>query len=100
MTNIKTRHNRNNIRHSRDKHTRRNTNAKDLRKDNFYLWANQKWLKEVPKTLPRELKYIRPLDNFKLIQDEMYRNTLTMVREYTRDSKTSDVLSRQMKKTG
>ena len=98
MTNTKTRYNRNNIRHSRDKHTRRrNTNAKDIRKDNFYLWANQKWLKEVPKTLPRELKYIRPLDNFKLIQDEMYRNTLTMVREYTRDSKTSDVISRQMK---
>jgi predicted metalloendopeptidase len=98
MTNTKTRNNRN-IRHSRHKHTRRrNTNAKeDIRKDNFYLWANQKWLNEVPKTLPRELKYIRPLDNFKLIQDEMYRNTLTMVREYTRDSKTSDALSRQMK---
>ena len=92
---MKTRHN---IRRSRrHKHTRRNTNAKDLRNNNFYLWANQKWLNEVPKTLPRELKYIRPLDNFKLIQDEMYRNTLTMVREYTHDSKTSDVLSRQMK---
>jgi predicted metalloendopeptidase len=55
-----------------------------LRANNFYLWANQKWLNEVPKTLPRELKYIRPLDNFKLIQDEMYKNVLTMVREYTR----------------
>ena len=97
-TKTKTRHNRHhNIHSSRHKHTRRNTNIKDLRNDNFYLWANQKWLKEVPKTLPRELKYIRPLDNFKLIQDEMYRNTLKMVREYTRDSKTSDTISRQMK---
>ena len=94
-TNTKTRHNRHrNIRRSRHKHTYRNKNIKDLRNNNFYLWANQKWLKEVPKTLPRELKYIRPLDNFKLIQDEMYRNALTMVREYTRDSST---ISRQMK---
>ena len=78
----------------RHKHTYRKPNDKDLRNNNFYLWANQKWLKEVPKTLPRELKYIRPLDNFKIIQDEMYRNTLTMVREYTSNGST---ISRQMK---
>ena len=65
-----------------------------LRTDNFYLWANQKWMKEVPKTLPKELKYIRPLDNFKLIQDDMYKNVLTMVREYTR---TNTPAARQMK---
>ena len=65
-----------------------------LRVDNFYLWANRKWLNEVPKTLPRELKYIRPLDNFKLIQDEMYKNVLTMVREYTRNKSAA---ARQMK---
>ena len=51
-------------------------------RDNFYLWANHKWISEVPKTLPRELKYIRPLDNFKLIQDEMYKNVLAMYRGY------------------
>jgi predicted metalloendopeptidase len=62
--------------------------------NNFYLWANRKWLNEVPKTLPRELKYIRPLDNFKLIQDEMYHNVLTMVNDYTR-SHTSN--AKQMK---
>ena len=81
----------------RDKHTRRNTKDHDtLRTNNFYLWANQKWMNEVPKTLPRELKYIRPLDNFKLIQDEMYRNVLTMVREYTRDN-SKHPISQQMK---
>jgi len=68
--------------------------ASFLRVNNFYLWANNKWLKEVPKTLPRELKYIRPLDNFKLIQDEMFRNVLTMVREYTR---TNTKIAHQMK---
>jgi len=78
----------------RHKHTYRKPTDKDLRNTNFYLWANQKWLKEVPKTLPRELKYIRPLDNFKIIQDEMYRNTLTMVREYTRNG---SAISHQMK---
>jgi len=92
----KTRHSR--IRRQqphRHKHTRRNTKDPDrLRADNFYLWANQKWMKEVPKTLPRELKYIRPLDNFKLIQDEMYKNVLTMMR----DNSTHDgIISRQMK---
>ena len=65
-----------------------------LRADNFYLWANEKWLREVPKTLPRELKYIRPLDNFKLIQDEMFKNTLTMIRDYTH---TESAVARQMK---
>ena len=81
----------------RDKYTRRNTKDHDtLRANNFYLWANQKWINEVPKTLPRELKYIRPLDNFKLIQDEMYRNVLTMVREYTRDN-SKHIISQQMK---
>jgi len=67
-----------------------------LRADNFYLWANQKWLREVPKTLPRELKYIRPLDNFKLIQDEMFKNTIAMIRDYTR-SNSKTAIARQMK---
>ena len=81
----------------RHKHTRRNPKNHDaLRANNFYLWANQKWMNEVPKTLPRELKYIRPLDNFKLIQDEMYKNVLTMVRDYTHDNRKS-IISQQMK---
>ena len=92
MPHIKTRRRRRRHAHTRT-HTR--THAHDtLRANNFYLWANQKWLKEVPKTLPKELKYIRPLDNFKLIQDEMYKNVLTMVREYTR---TNTAAAHQMK---
>lgn len=83
--------------HRHHQSTQRNKNDKYLRKNNFYLWANQKWINEVPKTLPKELKYIRPLDNFKLIQDEMYRNTLTMIREYTRNSKTNNTVVQQMK---
>ena len=93
MTNTKTRRRRRrrDTTH-RTRHSRKNGDA--LRTDNFYLWANQKWMKEVPKTLPKELKYIRPLDNFKLIQDDMYKNVLTMVREYTR---TNTPAARQMK---
>ena len=100
MTTINTRrrrrHNINPHHHKRThhRHTRSHKNHDALRANNFYLWANEKWLKEVPKTLPRELKYIRPLDNFKLIQDEMYKNVLTMVRDYT-GSKT--FIARQMK---
>ena len=98
MPHIKTRRRRRRHRHTHahaHADTRRHNHAHDtLRANNFYLWANQKWLKEVPKTLPKELKYIRPLDNFKLIQDEMYKNVLTMVREYTR---TNTPAARQMK---
>ena len=90
-----TRHNKTIRRHHRN-HTRksRSHDTNYLRTNNFYLWANEKWLKDVPKTLPRELKYIRPLDNFKLIQDDVYKNVLTMVREYTRSKTTT---ARQMK---
>lgn len=89
-----TRHNK--AIHRVRRHTRksRSRDTNFLRTNNFYLWANQKWLKEVPKTLPRELKYIRPLDNFKLIQDDVYKNVLTMVREYTHSKTTT---ARQMK---
>jgi len=93
-------------RHSRNYHHRHTRNTRShvtqrrrdraLRSNNFYLWANQKWLREVPKTLPRELKYIRPLDNFKLIQDEMFKNTLTMIRDYTR-SHAETAVAQQMK---
>lgn len=90
--NTKTRRRRRRDTTHRTRHSRKNGDA--LRANNFYLWANDKWLKEVPKTLPKELKYIRPLDNFKLIQDDMYQNVLTMVREYTR---TNTPAARQMK---
>ncbi len=96
-------------RHSRDHHPRHTRNPRHtrhhvtqrkrdhaLRADNFYLWANQKWLREVPKTLPRELKYIRPLDNFKLIQDEMFKNTIDMIHDYTQHNGGS-TLAKQMK---
>jgi predicted metalloendopeptidase len=63
---------------------RKNVIQKNLQRNNFYLWANYKWIKDVPKTLPKELRYIRPLDNFKLIQDEMYKNVLSMYHDYTK----------------
>ena len=81
-------------RHHRQQHITQRKRDRDLRANNFYLWANRKWLREVPKTLPRELKYIRPLDNFKLIQDDMFKNTLTMIRDYTR---TETPKAKQMK---
>jgi predicted metalloendopeptidase len=86
-------HKRTHHRHTRS-HKNHHQRDDTLRTNNFYLWANRKWLNEVPKTLPRELKYIRPLDNFKLIQDEMYKNVLIMVSEYTRHNTGA---ARQMK---
>ena len=54
-------------------------------RDNFYVWANYKWIKEVPKTLPREMKYIRPLDNFALVQDDTYKNLVSMINDYIKE---------------
>lgn len=59
--------------------------SQETSRDNFYIWANYKWIKEVPKTLPRELQYIRPLDNFALIQDDMYKNTESMIHDYIKE---------------
>ena len=68
----------------RGKHNNHNHAKENIQRNNFYLWANHKWLNEVPKTLPRELRYIRPLDNFKLIQDEMYKNVIAMYQDYVK----------------
>ena len=95
MRHIKTRRRRRRRTHKQHSRKTSQSDTASLRVDNFYLWANHKWLKEVPKTLPRELRYIRPLDNFKLIQDEMYKNVLTMVRDYTHQPTSST--ARQMK---
>ena len=84
-----TRHNKHRVSGRRDRTVRRgkhyiHNDKENHSHDNFYLWANHKWLKEVTKTLPRELRYIRPLDNFKLIQDEMYKNVLAMYNDYVK----------------
>ena len=88
----KTRHNDSRISgrrhrtHSKYKRTvrRGKHNKEHIQRNNFYLWANHKWISEVPKTLPRELRYIRPLDNFKLIQDVMYKNVIEMYHDYVK----------------
>ena len=70
--------------HSKHNRTVRRGKHDHIQRNNFYLWANHKWISEVPKTLPRELRYIRPLDNFKLIQDEMYKNVIEMYHDYVK----------------
>jgi len=97
MTHTKKHRHHRNRRYSHDsRNITQRKRDRALRADNFYLWANQKWLREVPKTLPRELKYIRPLDNFKLIQDEMFKNTIKMIHDYTR-SNSNTAIALQMK---
>jgi len=81
-------------------HNNHNNDKEHIQRNNFYLWANHKWLNEVPKTLPRELRYIRPLDNFKLIQDEMYKNVIAMYHDYIKGhshSRGHAGVARQMK---
>ena len=92
---------RRNTQHHHHKRTVRrgkhDDNHNDIQRNNFYLWANHKWISEVPKTLPRELRYIRPLDNFKLIQDEMYKNVIEMYHDYVKGHGHGHGTARQMK---
>lgn len=67
-------------------------------RNDFYVWANHEWIREVPKMLPIDMRYIRPVDNFKLIQDEMYKNVLTTFKEYIKEhGGVSDGKTKQMR---
>jgi predicted metalloendopeptidase len=100
-TRVSGRRRRNTRVHSHNRTVRRvkRDDKEQIQRNNFYLWANHKWLNEVPKTLPRELRYIRPLDNFKLIQDEMYKNVIAMYHDYVKGHGHAGhaVIARQMK---
>ena len=82
-------HNRRQRRQNHKKRKAHTISARHLeqqsQRDNFYIWANYKWIKEVPKTIPRDMRYIRPLDNFSLIQDDTYKNVNSMIDEYIKE---------------
>lgn len=56
--------------------------------DDFYTWANQEWIKNIKKELTPDQVYISQYDNFKLLQHDVYKNTLNLVTNYISREKT------------
>jgi predicted metalloendopeptidase len=54
--------------------------------DDFYSYINYKWLQE--DQLSENQKYIVQVDDFRLLQDKVYRELLEIVKEYTAHPKT------------
>lgn len=57
-------------------------------KNDFYSYINDKWLKETH--VNEEQKYIYQVDDFRLVQDKVYRELLDIVKEYTTNPKTKN----------
>lgn len=55
-------------------------------KDDFYSYINYKWLKE--KQISEEQKYIVQVDDFRLLQDKVYRELIGIIKDYTSKNKT------------
>ena len=58
-------------------------------KNDFYSYINKKWLNEYKKE--QHLGYIVEVDNFRLVQDKVYRELIGMMEKYIKmnDSKKS-----------
>ena len=55
-------------------------------KDDFYSYINYKWLNETQ--ISEEQKYIVQIDDFRLLQDTVYRQLINIIKEYTSKNKT------------
>ena len=55
-------------------------------KDDYYSYINYKWLTETK--LEEEQKYLVQIDDFRLVQDKVYRQLLQIVDEFTKENKT------------
>ena len=55
-------------------------------KDDFYSYINYKWLQE--KQITENQKYLVQIDDFRLLQDKVYRELIEIVKDYTTTNKT------------
>jgi putative endopeptidase len=55
-------------------------------RNDFYSYINERWMKE--KELQEEQKYIVQVDDFRLVQDQVYRELLDIVKNYLKTEKT------------
>ena len=62
-------------------------------RNDFYSYINEIWLNE--KQLEEDQKYIVQIDDFRLVQDKVYRELLMIISEYTKHN--NNKLSREIK---
>jgi predicted metalloendopeptidase len=53
--------------------------------NDFYSYINERWMND--KELPEEQKYIVQIDEFRLVQDKVYRELLEIVKNYVKTEK-------------
>jgi putative endopeptidase len=53
--------------------------------NDFYSYINERWMND--KELPEEQKYIVQIDEFRLVQDKVYRQLLEIVKNYVKTEK-------------
>ena len=56
--------------------------------NDFYSYINERWLKDLDVQAYQE--YITQVDDFRLVQDKVYRELLDIVKEYTTNPKTKN----------
>jgi putative endopeptidase len=56
--------------------------------EDFYSYINEKWIKEIK--LEEHLKYLVQIDDFRLVQDKVYRELIALVEKYINDPKTKN----------
>jgi predicted metalloendopeptidase len=56
--------------------------------DNFYSYINNRWLKEYE--LQENQKYIVQVDDFRIVQDKVYRELIEIIENYISNPKTKD----------
>ena len=59
-------------------------------KNDFYSYINERWMKD--KELLEEQKYIVQVDDFRLVQDKVYRELLDIVKNYIKTEKTKKAI--------
>ena len=64
-------------------------NPKNIRpNEDFYSYINDRWIKDYE--LTKEQKYIIQVDDFRLVQDKVYRELMEIIKEYISNSSTKN----------
>lgn len=69
--------------------------SKILPQNDFYSYINDKWLKEYK--IPEEHKYIIQQDDFRIVQDKVYRQLMDLIQEYIKSPKSNTPFGKCLK---
>ncbi len=58
--------------------------------NDFYSYINERWLKAA--SLEQNQKYIVQIDDFRLVQDKVYRELIDIVKDYTKNNNTEKAI--------